>query len=126
MDLDLSRLPAGSAPPPPVQVNPFQVNQPQPPTLNQMRVNPMMGPGAPAFGGLPQMTSDPLSSVPPGGPMAMVPMTGMAAMAPVGTILPVGAVGVQPSMAVPQPLLTTGLPPSGGAQAGTTTNPFLL
>ncbi|XP_023677618.2 epsin-2 isoform X2 [Paramormyrops kingsleyae] len=113
-------LAAGSAPPPPVQVNPFQVNQPQPPTLNQMRVNPMMGPGAQGFGGLPQMTSDPLSlsSMPPGGPMAMVPMTGMAAIAPVGS--------VQPSMAVPQPLLTTGLPPSGGAQAGTTTNPFLL
>nr|XP_023677616.1 epsin-2 isoform X1 [Paramormyrops kingsleyae]XP_023677617.1 epsin-2 isoform X1 [Paramormyrops kingsleyae] len=113
-------LAAGSAPPPPVQVNPFQVNQPQPPTLNQMRVNPMMGPGAQGFGGLPQMTSDPLSlsSMPPGGPMAMVPMTGMAAIAPVGS--------VQPSMAVPQPLLTTGLLPSGGAQAGTTTNPFLL
>ncbi|XP_048846966.1 epsin-2 [Brienomyrus brachyistius] len=121
-------LAVGSAPPPPVQVNPFQMNQPQPPTLNQMRVNPMMGPGAPAFGGLPQMTSDPLSlaSMPPGGPVAVVPVTGMAAMAPMGRVLPVGAVGVQPSMAVPQPLLSTGLPPSGGAQAGTTTNPFLL
>ncbi|KAL0197297.1 hypothetical protein M9458_005837, partial [Cirrhinus mrigala] len=28
---------------PAAQVNPFQVNQPQPPTLNQMRVSPMMG-----------------------------------------------------------------------------------
>uniref|UniRef100_A0A4W5K646 Epsin 2 n=1 Tax=Hucho hucho TaxID=62062 RepID=A0A4W5K646_9TELE len=36
---------AGAAPVAAPQVNPFQMGQPTPPTLNQMRVSPMPGPG---------------------------------------------------------------------------------
>ncbi|XP_036408612.1 epsin-2 [Megalops cyprinoides] len=121
-------LAAGAAPPT-AQVNPFQVNQPQPPTLNQMRVSPMMGMSAQGFGGLPQMSADPmpLSSMPPPGPMTMMPMTGMAALAPMGHMMPGVGMGIPGSMSMPQPLMSTGLPSSGtAAQAGSTTNPFLL
>ncbi|KAJ8345188.1 hypothetical protein SKAU_G00293810 [Synaphobranchus kaupii] len=96
---------AGTAPPP-AQVNPFQVMQPQPPTLNQMRGSPMMGMSAQGFGGADPL---PLSSLPPGPAGQMVPGMGAA------------------PLSMPQPLMSTVLPPAGAAdQAGTTTNPFLL
>ncbi|KAG7491952.1 hypothetical protein MATL_G00009210 [Megalops atlanticus] len=100
-------LSAGAVPPPSAPINPFQVSQPQPPTLNQMRVSPMMG-----FGGAPPVGADPLSlpSVPPPGPVAMMPVPGMAALAPVGVM--VHGVGIPAHVVVPQ--------------TGSTTNPFLL
>uniref|UniRef100_A0A8C2HQS9 Epsin 2 n=1 Tax=Cyprinus carpio TaxID=7962 RepID=A0A8C2HQS9_CYPCA len=93
---------------PAAQVNPFQVNQPQPPTLNQMRVSPMMGLSGQGFS-VAQRSNEPLplSSMPPAGPISVVPMAA--------------------SMSLPQPLISGGLPPTGAAtQAGGTTNPFLL
>ncbi|KAI1884598.1 hypothetical protein AGOR_G00228030 [Albula goreensis] len=117
-------LATGGAPPP--QVNPFQVNQPQPPTLNQMRVSPMMGMSGQAFAGPPQLSSDPLplSSLQPQAPVTMVPMP---ALAPMGHMMPGMTVGLPGAMSMPQPLMSTGLPPAGTAgQAATTTNPFLL
>ncbi|XP_029110305.1 epsin-2 isoform X2 [Scleropages formosus] len=115
--------PKGTAPPPPAPVNPFQVNQPQPPTLNQMRVSPMMGMGTPAFGGLPQMSAEPLPL------SSMVPVPGMTTLASVGHVVPGMGVSAPSSLSMPQPLMSTVLPPSGagGNQgAATTTNPFLL
>uniref|UniRef100_A0A673JX97 Epsin-2-like n=1 Tax=Sinocyclocheilus rhinocerous TaxID=307959 RepID=A0A673JX97_9TELE len=97
---------SGAASAPAAQVNPFQVNQPQPPTLNQMRVSPMMGVSGQGFTG----------------PVSMVPMAGMAPLGPVGQM---PSMGIPASM--PQPLMSGGLPPTGAAtQAGGTTNPFLL
>ncbi|XP_039542134.1 epsin-2 isoform X2 [Pimephales promelas] len=120
---------AASAPPPATgaQVNPFQVNQPQPPTLNQMRVSPMMGLSGQGFNNIAQRSNEPLplSSLPPAGPVSMVPMTGMAPLGPVGQMMP--AMGIPASMSMPQPLMSGGLPPTVAAtQAGGTTNPFLL
>ncbi|KAA0705505.1 Epsin-2 EPS-15-interacting protein 2 [Triplophysa tibetana] len=108
-------------PAPAAQVNPFQVNQPQPPTLNQMRVSPMMS--SQSF--MPHNDPMPLSSLAPSGPVSMVPMTGMAPLAPMGQIMP--GIGIPASMSMPQPLLSGGLEPTGAAMpAGSTTNPFLL
>ncbi|KAF6723467.1 Epsin-2 [Oryzias melastigma] len=111
-----------SAPSGTPHANPFQVGQPAPPTLNQMRVSPMPS----GFGGL----ADPmaLSSMPPQ-PIAMVPLPGMA---PAGRVMPgmgVGAglgttAGIPASMSMPQPLMS--MPPQAGAQPAGTTNPFLL
>ncbi|XP_067238468.1 epsin-2 isoform X1 [Chanodichthys erythropterus] len=115
------------APAPATQINPFQVNQPQPPTLNQMRVSPMMGLSGQGFSSMAQRSNDPLplSSMPPVGPISMVPMTGMAPLGPVGQMMP--NMGIPASMSMPQPLMSGGLPPTGAAtQAGGTTNPFLL
>uniref|UniRef100_A0A673IMK9 Epsin-2-like n=1 Tax=Sinocyclocheilus rhinocerous TaxID=307959 RepID=A0A673IMK9_9TELE len=99
---------SGAASAPAAQVNPFQVNQPQPPTLNQMRVSPMMGLSGQGFTG----------------PVSMVPMAGMAPLGPVGQM---PNMGIPASMSMPQPLMSGGLPPTGAAtQAGGTTNPFLL
>ncbi|XP_076122250.1 epsin-2 isoform X1 [Alosa pseudoharengus] len=112
-------LAAGAAPAPaPAPQNPFQINQPQPPTLNQMRVSPM-----PGFGGLSQRSADPLplSSMPPAaGPISMVPIAPLAPMMP--------AMGIPASMSLPQPLISGGMQPTGpAAQAGGgATNPFLL
>ncbi|KAK7174546.1 hypothetical protein R3I93_001683 [Phoxinus phoxinus] len=109
------------------QVNPFQVNQPQPPTLNQMRVSPMMGLSGQGFNSIAQRSNEPLplSSLPPAGSVSMVPMTGMAPLGPVGQMMP--SMGIAASMSMPQPLMSGGLPPTGAAtQAGGTTNPFLL
>ncbi|XP_077069361.1 epsin-2 [Siphateles boraxobius] len=120
---------AASAPAPgtAAQVNPFQVNQPQPPTLNQMRVSPMMGLSGQGFNNIAQRSNEPLplSSLPPAGSVSMVPMTGMAPLGPVGQMMP--SMGIPASMSMPQPLMSGGLPPTGAAtQAGGTTNPFLL
>ncbi|XP_069005835.1 epsin-2 isoform X1 [Embiotoca jacksoni] len=114
----------GSAPAAAPHANPFQVSQPAPPTLNQMRVSPM----PPGFGGMAEPVA--LSSV-PAQPIAMVPLAGMA---PVGHAMPgmgVGAAGgvgsgagSPASMSVPQPLMS--MPPQVGSQPAGTTNPFLL
>ncbi|XP_074552320.1 epsin-2 isoform X1 [Halichoeres trimaculatus] len=109
----------GSAPAP---ANPFQVSQPAPPTLNQMRVSPMPA----SFGGMAEPMS--LSSV-PAQPITMVPLTGMA---PMGRVMPGVGVGantgmsasIPASMSMPQPLMS--MPPQAGAQPTGTTNPFLL
>ncbi|RVE69302.1 hypothetical protein OJAV_G00076440 [Oryzias javanicus] len=114
-------VPAPSGTP---HANPFQVGQPAPPTLNQMRVSPMPS----GFGGL----ADPMAlSSMPAQPIAMVPLPGMA---PAGRVMPgmgVGAVGglgasagIPASMSMPQPLMS--MPPQAGAQPAGTTNPFLL
>lgn len=112
----------GSAPAP--HANPFQVSQPAPPTLNQMRVSPMPS----GFGGM----ADPmtLSSV-AAQPVTVVPLAGMA---PMGRGMPgmgasaVGGVGasagIPASVSMPQPLMS--MPSQTGAQAAGTTNPFLL
>ncbi|XP_037544839.1 epsin-2 isoform X2 [Nematolebias whitei] len=110
----------GSAPA--SHVNPFQVSQPVPPTLNQMRVSPMPS----GFGGM----AEPVSSAPP---PTMVPLPGMA---PMGRGMPgmgAGAVGgtgtgmspgIPASMSMPQPLMS--MPPQAGTHPAGTTNPFLL
>uniref|UniRef100_A0A3P9KPV1 Epsin 2 n=1 Tax=Oryzias latipes TaxID=8090 RepID=A0A3P9KPV1_ORYLA len=113
-----------SAPSGTPHANPFQVGQPAPPTLNQMRVSPMPS----GFGGL----ADPMAlSSMPAQPIAMVPLPGMA---PAGHVMPgmgVGAIGglgatagIPASMSMPQPLMS--MPPQAGAQPAGTTNPFLL
>ncbi|XP_066530899.1 epsin-2 isoform X2 [Hoplias malabaricus] len=120
-------LAAGVTPAPAAQVNPFQVNQPQPPTLNQMRVSPMMGMSGQGFGDLASKSNDPLplSSLAPIGTVGMMPIGGMAPLAPMGQMMP--AVGISGSMSMPQPLVSGVLQPTGTtAQAGGTTNPFLL
>lgn len=114
----------GTVPAPAAHANPFQVTQPAPPTLNQMRVSPMPA----GFGGMPEPMA--LASV-PAQPITMVPLAGMA---PMGRMMPgmgVGAVGgvganagIPASMSMPQPLMS--MPPQAGTQPTGTTNPFLL
>lgn len=114
----------GSALAPASHANPFQVSQPAPPTLNQMRVSPMPA----GFGGMPEPMV--LSSM-PAQPINMVPLAGMA---PMGRVMPgmgIGAVGgvgtnvgIPASMSMPQPLMS--MPPQAGTQPTGTTNPFLL
>lgn len=112
----------GSAPA--TQANPFQVSQPAPPTLNQMRVSPM----PPGFGTMAEPTA--ISSL-PAQPITMVPLAGMAPMGRsmpgmgVGTVGGVGtSAGISASMSMPQPLMS--MPPQAGTQPTGTTNPFLL
>lgn len=117
----------GAAPAPAPHANPFQVTQPAPPTLNQMRVSPMPS----GFGTMAEPMS--LASV-PAQPITMVPLTGMAPMGrvvpgmgvgPVGGGTSVGmSAGIPASMSMPQPLMS--MPPQTGAQPTGTTNPFLL
>ncbi|XP_040919440.1 epsin-2 isoform X3 [Toxotes jaculatrix] len=112
----------GSAPAAAAHANPFQVSQPAPPTLNQMRVSPMPS----SFGGMAEPMT--LSSAQP---ITMVPMAGMA---PMGRVVPgmgvgpaggVGmSAGIPASMSMPQPLMS--MPPQAGTQPTGTTNPFLL
>uniref|UniRef100_A0AAY5K262 ENTH domain-containing protein n=1 Tax=Esox lucius TaxID=8010 RepID=A0AAY5K262_ESOLU len=107
-------LAAGAVPMVAPQVNPFQLGQPAPPTLNQMRVSPMPGMGI-SFGSMADPM--PLSSMPP--------QTGMGRMVPgIGGMGVVGMAGVPSSM--PQPLLSSAVPPTAGTQPPGTTNPFLL
>ncbi|XP_062341109.1 epsin-2 [Osmerus eperlanus] len=103
---------AGSAPAPAAQANPFQLSQPVPPTLNQLRVSPMpLG-----FGSMAEPLA--LSSLPPQ-PISMVPVGGRM-------MLGVGVPGALPaSMSMPQPLMSSSLGPQGAQPPGTT-NPFLL
>ncbi|KAF7655528.1 hypothetical protein LDENG_00054010 [Lucifuga dentata] len=110
---------------PAAHVNPFQVTQPAPPTLNQMRVSPMPA----GFNSM----AEPMSL--PSVPAQPITMVSLAGMAPVGRgMMPgmgVGAVGgvgtsagIPASMSIPQPLMS--MPPQAGTQPAGTTNPFLL
>ncbi|XP_068605778.1 epsin-2 isoform X2 [Brachionichthys hirsutus] len=92
-------------------INPFQVTQPAPPTLNQMRISPMPA----GFGSM----SESLPAQP----------NTMAGMAPMGHVMPgmgVGSGGANTAMSssMPQPLMS--MPPQAGTQPTGTTNPFLL
>ncbi|XP_045054799.1 epsin-2 isoform X3 [Desmodus rotundus] len=91
-------------------VNPFQVNQPQPLTLNQLRGSPVLG-TSPSFGPGPGVE-----------PLAMVSMTSTASHAALGpssaSLTPLGS-------ATMTMVGSVGIPPSA-AQAPGTTNPFLL
>ncbi|XP_027778109.1 epsin-2 isoform X1 [Marmota flaviventris] len=96
---------AASAP-----VNPFQVNQPQPLTLNQLRGSPVLGSSA-SFG--------PGSGVEP---VAVAPMTSAAPHPAVGAG---GSSLTSLGPAAMNMVGSVGIPPSA-AQATGTTNPFLL
>lgn len=91
-------------------VNPFQVNQPQPLTLNQLRGSPVLG-TSPSFGPGPGVE-----------PLTMVSMTSTASHAALGpssaSLMPLGP-------ATMSMVGSVGIPPSA-AQAPGTTNPFLL
>ncbi|TNM96782.1 hypothetical protein fugu_014938 [Takifugu bimaculatus] len=107
---------------PATHANPFQVSQPAPPTLNQMRLSPMPA----GFGAV--AVAEPVSfpSV-PGQPITMVPLAGMAPMGHAGPGMAAGAVGGATAgipSSMPQPLMS--IPPQAGAQPAGTTNPFLL
>ncbi|XP_029015290.1 epsin-2 isoform X2 [Betta splendens] len=105
---------------PSAHANPFQVTQPAPPTLNQMRVSPMPA----GFGGMAEAL--PLASL-PAQPASMVPLAGMApmgrAVGGAGTNMGMSG-GIPASMSMPQPLMS--MQPQAGAQPAGTTNPFLL
>ncbi|XP_034503321.1 epsin-2 isoform X4 [Ailuropoda melanoleuca] len=96
---------AASAP-----VNPFQVNQPQPLTLNQLRGSPVLGTSS-SFGPSPGVE-----------PMAVASMTSTAPHPALGasgsSLTPLGPAAMNMVGSV-------GIPPSA-AQATGTTNPFLL
>uniref|UniRef100_A0A8C2X5H5 Epsin 2 n=1 Tax=Cyclopterus lumpus TaxID=8103 RepID=A0A8C2X5H5_CYCLU len=102
----------GSAPAAAAHANPFQVSQPAPPTLNQMRVSPMPS----GFGAVDTMA---VSTALPPQPIAMVPLAGITRPMP-GMGMNTGI----PAMSLPQPLMS--MPPQAGGQPGGTTNPFLL
>ncbi|XP_057356788.1 epsin-2 isoform X5 [Manis pentadactyla] len=87
-------------------VNPFQVNQPQPLTLNQLRGSPVLGTSS-SFGPSPGVEPSMTSTAPHAALGA-----GSSSLTPLGPA-PVNMVG------------TVGLPPSA-AQVTGTTNPFLL
>ncbi|XP_061761823.1 epsin-2 isoform X1 [Nerophis ophidion] len=93
--------------------NPFQVGQPAPPTLNQMRVSPMPSGFAAAM-------SDPMSSQ----PVTMVPLAGMAPAGHHPMASMSSGAGIPASMSMPQPMI--GMPPQAGAQPTGATNPFIL
>uniref|UniRef100_A0A8C3J3I2 Epsin 2 n=1 Tax=Calidris pygmaea TaxID=425635 RepID=A0A8C3J3I2_9CHAR len=107
----------------PTPINPFQVNQPQPLTLNQMRASPVMG-TSPSFSAVPPMSMEPI----PLSSMAPVPV-GMAPIPAMGTVASITRMGQGLNMSIAgsmtQPLHSTGIPPSA-SQPTNTTNPFLL
>ncbi|KAG9472767.1 hypothetical protein GDO78_017293 [Eleutherodactylus coqui] len=92
-------------------VNPFQVNQPQALTLNQLRSSPMMG-VSPSFNTVPAVA--PEVSVPP-------PLLGISTLPAV----PPTGLGINMNMAATLPHHSSAIPPST-AQAMNATNPFLL
>ncbi|XP_061906459.1 epsin-2-like isoform X3 [Entelurus aequoreus] len=103
----------GAAPASSAHANPFQVGQPAPPTLNQMRVSPMPS----GFGAA---MSDPMSSQ----PVTMVPLAGMAPAGHHPMASMSSGAGIPASMSIPQPLIS--MPPQAGAQPTGATNPFIL
>ncbi|XP_039348271.1 epsin-2 isoform X2 [Mauremys reevesii] len=107
----------------PTPINPFQVNQPQPLTLNQMRASPVMG-TSPSFNAVPAMNMEPI----PLSSMAPVAV-GMAPLPAMGTMASITRMGQGMNMniagSMTQPLHSTGIPPSA-SQPTNTTNPFLL
>ena len=122
---------AAAAPAQAPHANPFQVTQPAPPTLNQMRVSPMPS----GFGMVEPMALSSMAAQ----PVAMVPLAGMAPMGHSMPVMGAGTVGgvgtstgmsagipasMSMSMAMPQPLMS--MPPQAGTQPAGTTNPFLL
>ncbi|XP_053132602.1 epsin-2 [Hemicordylus capensis] len=107
-----------AAPPP---VNPFQVNQPQPLTLNQMRSSPVMG-SSPSFSTVPAVGMEPVP-LPSMAPMVMAPLPAMGTMASLSRMGQGMNMAIVGSMA--QPLHSTGIPPSA-SQPANATNPFLL
>lgn len=92
----------------PAPVNPFQVNQPQPLTLNQLRGSPVLGSSA-SFGSGP----------------------GVETVAPMTSVAPHSALGASGSSLTPvgptamNMVGSAGIPPSTAQSTGTT-NPFLL
>lgn len=92
----------------PTPVNPFQVNQPQPLTLNQLRGSPVLGSSA-SFGSGP----------------------GVETVAPMPSVAPHSALGATGSSLTPlgptamNMVGSVGIPPSAAQSTGTT-NPFLL
>ncbi|XP_026539010.1 epsin-2 [Notechis scutatus] len=109
---------ASSASPSPATVNPFQVNQPQPLTLNQMRASPILG-GSLSFNAGPE-----LGALPSVAPVVLAPLPAAGPVAPLTQMGPgVSSVGVMGSVA--QPLRHPGMPPSV-SQPANATNPFLL
>ncbi|XP_075686717.1 epsin-2 isoform X2 [Rhinoderma darwinii] len=92
-------------------VNPFQVNQPQALTLNQLRSSPMMG-VSPSFNAVPAVA--PEVSVSP-------PLFGMSTLPAV----PPTGLGINMNMAATLPHHSSAIAPSA-AQAMNATNPFLL
>ncbi|XP_071247053.1 epsin-2 isoform X6 [Salvelinus alpinus] len=103
---------AGAAPVAAPQANPFQMGQPNPPTLNQMRVSPMPGLSLGGGAGFSSSMADPL----PLSSLGMVPLTGHM----------VPGVGGMGGIPMSQPLFSSALPPTAGTQPPGTTNPFLL
>ncbi|XP_077019569.1 epsin-2 isoform X3 [Tamandua tetradactyla] len=94
-------------------VNPFQVNQPQPLTLNQLRGSPVLGLGA-SFGPGPGME-----------PVTAASVTSVTSMAPVAAPLGGSSSALTPlGPAAANVVGSTTIPPP--AQASGTTNPFLL
>ncbi|XP_055507657.1 epsin-2 [Leucoraja erinacea] len=109
-------LATGSAPVQVTQINPFQVNQPQPPTLNQMRASPL-APGQSTFGTMPTVNMEPMPCTSMSAPQVAMGMVPVPMIGRMGT-------GMNITGTMPQPLVSTGIPPS--TSQTTTTNPFLL
>ncbi|XP_069501778.1 epsin-2 isoform X2 [Ambystoma mexicanum] len=112
---------ASGAPPAPPPVNPFQVNQPQPLTLNQLRSSPMMGVSQ-SFTSMPSINMEPMhhSSMSTAGVQAIPTMGNTVS---VSRLVPVTNMSIGGSMS--QPLHSSGIPMSAN-QSINTTNPFLL
>ncbi|XP_053327696.1 epsin-2 [Spea bombifrons] len=100
---------SGGAP----QVNPFQVNQPQALTLNQLRSSPLMGASA-SFNAMGTAPADPA-------PPLAAPLLGVSTLP---AAHPAG-LGLNMSMSATLPHHGTAMPPTA-AQAMNVTNPFLL
>ncbi|XP_072452949.1 epsin-2 isoform X1 [Notamacropus eugenii] len=105
----------------PTPINPFQVNQPQPLTLNQMRASPIMG-TSPSFSTMSSVSMEPIP-LPSMAPVAV----GMAPVPSLGNVTSLTRMGqgIAISGSMSQPLHSTGIPPPA-SQSTSTTNPFLL
>ncbi|XP_063171026.1 epsin-2 [Candoia aspera] len=110
---------ASVASPSPAAANPFQVNQPQPLTLNQMRASPILGSSL-SFNAVPATGLEP-------GPLPSVAPVALAPVPAMGTVASLARMGQGVSMTGPvaQPLHHPGIPPSV-SQPANATNPFLL